>query len=27
MLFSFEAMLILVVIVGQWLFYRETEET
>jgi hypothetical protein len=27
MLFSFEIMLILVVIVGQWLFYRETEET
>ncbi len=27
MLFSFEAMLILTVIVGQWLFYRETEET
>ena len=27
MLFSFEIMLVLVVIVGQWLFYRETEET
>ena len=27
MLFSFEAMLILVVIVGQWLFYQDAEET
>ena len=27
MLFSFEAMLILVVIVGQWLFYQDAEKT